>query len=1440
MRNRLSPTRLRKRSPLLGIEGLEDRVVPAAILNITNAPTGIFPQFDLVDPNPDVGGVFGTQVLYLPSGNIIVTDPGDDAGGVDAGAVYLFNGTTGALISALTGSHANDHLSLNGVQVLTNGNFVVVSIEWDNGSAVDAGAVTWGSSITGVSGVVSAANSLVGSQAKDNVGGDSSGGDSGLTLLANGNYVVRSRSWDNGAVVDAGAVTWGNGTTGTSGTVSAANSLVGSSKLDLLTAMVKVLANGNYVVVSPQWDNGTAVNAGAATWANGTVGIRGAITPINSLVGSTSEDQVGYNTIQALTNGNYLVISQTWYNGVVANAGAVTWGNGTTGVSGVVTAANSLIGSQEDKLGNGDVLELRNGNYLVRSPFWDNGTNRDAGAITWGNGKTGVTGVVSAANSLVGSHTGDLVGIDGVTMLAKGNYIVNSSYWDNGTVADAGAATWGDDTTGVSGVVSAANSLVGSQTNEISGGSFSKSSITLLTNGNYIVRNPSWSSDTNRFAGAATWGSGTTGIRGTISSANSLIGTSAFDYVGFGGVTELTNGNYLVQSNFWDNGNVSGAGAITWGNGKTGVSGVVSPANSLVGSQTGDRVGLGVTQLTNGNYVVVSSQWNNGTAARAGAFTWGNGTTGVTGVVSAANSLVGSSFNDGLVPDAYPYDFRAKSFASAVPLTNGNYIVTWPDWNNGTIVDAGAATWGDGTNGTSGIVSAANSLVGTTEADFVGRRVVPLANGNYVVESPQWNNGTVRDAGAVTWGNGVTGISGAVSIANSLVGSSGFDMVGSVEPLPDGNYNVRSPFWDNGGVFDPGVLTFGDGTKGIAGIITPANSLIGPQSNQFAPNTNGNLINGNVLATRIPNSPGADRVVFTWYSGTNGQTLDGLFNFTPQNSIFGNFRFRFPSIAFSVTPDKRMFVADFSDGPGRVVVGFPDANLLTFERGGAQPLNVTPNLFALSLNSGQDVLSQATTTIAVTSPIVTDNPTGNGGALTLESLGALNLNANITTDNGNLTLLGTTITPAAGVTVNTGTGTLNLPSGKLVLNQTLAVNGGVNLSGVSLTATLLPTIQGKSVTLIDKLSSGPIAGTFAGLAQGAQLTIGGADFTISYIGGDGNDTTLTRLSASVSVPVLVGFPQFAAGTDVGGGTATLFDPGLSVRFSVTPFVGFTGGVRTATADFNGDGVADLVVGTGPGIATQVRIFDGKTQAELFFVSPFENTFTGGVYISAGDVTGDGIPDLAITPDEGGGPRVDVYSGAAGFPKLTAFFGIDDVNFRGGARSAIADMTGDGVADLIVVAGFGGGPRVAGFDGKSLSGTPLKIFGDFFAFEQALRNGIFVTAGDINGDGFADLIAGGGPGGGPRVLAFDGKSLLTNQYVNLANFFGGDVDSRGGIRVAVKNLDGDTKADLVVGSGAGAGSRLTGYLGANIGPSGTPTTQFDFDALAGFSGGVFVG
>ncbi|MFO0799724.1 MAG: LamG-like jellyroll fold domain-containing protein [Gemmataceae bacterium] len=350
-------------------------------------------------------------------------------------------------------------------------------------------------------------------------------------------------------------------------------------------------------------------------------------------------------------------------------------------------------------------------------------------------------------------------------------------------------------------------------------------------------------------------------------------------------------------------------------------------------------------------------------------------------------------------------------------------------------------------------------------------------------------------------------------------------------------------------------------------------------------------------------------------------------------------------------------------------------------------------------------------------------------------------------------------------------------------------------------------------------------------------------------GGIAEATTTVRVpvgpSPPASTPELVGFPQFGVGADRGGAPVVrYFNPDGSSRFDPTVFDGTAdGGVRTAAADFNGDHIADLVVGTGPGVATFVRILDGVTQAEMFAVAPFEAAFTGGVYVAAGDLTGDGIADLVITPDEGGGPRVVVYRGGD-FLRVANFFGIDDPNFRGGARAAVGDLDGDGRADLVVAAGFGGGPRVAAFSGRSVGDglPPEKLFNDLFVFEQALRNGAFIAVGDLDGDGRGELIAGGGPGGGPRVLALSGADLLAGRSDGsrpVANFFAGNVENRGGIRVAVKDLDGDRFADLVVGDGAGGGSRVTGYYGKDFGGGGAPEA-FGFDAFPGLTAGVFVG
>jgi hypothetical protein len=284
------------------------------------------PQFDLIDPHPTAGSRFGNLVYVLSSGNIVVTNPGDDFGGNAAGAVYLFDGRSGALISSLAGNHSGDQIGSPGVVLLSNGNYVVASPSW-NGAR---GAATWGSGTAGVSGAVSDSNSLVGSTAGDFVSGYISGGGprpvytyANIAALHNGNYIVASYYWNN----VRGALTWGNGSTGVTGPVSDANSLVGTNRTEGV-GYLAFLTNGNYVVFNRLWNG----NRGAVTWGDGNAGVTGTVSAANSLVGSNPGDYVGsgrfgYDGFIPLSNGNYLVESPGWKGHI----GAVTWGDGSKG-----------------------------------------------------------------------------------------------------------------------------------------------------------------------------------------------------------------------------------------------------------------------------------------------------------------------------------------------------------------------------------------------------------------------------------------------------------------------------------------------------------------------------------------------------------------------------------------------------------------------------------------------------------------------------------------------------------------------------------------------------------------------------------------------------------------------------------------------------------------------------------------------------------------------------------------------------------------------------------------------------------------------------------------------------------------------------------------------------------------------------------------------------
>ena len=298
---------------------------------------------------------------------------------------------------------------------------------------------------------------------------------------------------------------------------------------------------------------------------------------------------------------------------------------------------------------------------------------------------------------------------------------------------------------------------------------------------------------------------------------------------------------------------------------------------------------------------------------------------------------------------------------------------------------------------------------------------------------------------------------------------------------------------------------------------------------------------------------------------------------------------------------------------------------------------------------------------------------------------------------------------------------------------------------------------------------------------------------------------------------------------------------------------FTGGVQVAVADVNNDGVLDVITAPGAGVvpingADLIKVWDGATleaaggatlqhfvadpsSALLDTIMPEAAAYKNGLFVAAGDVNGDGTVDIVASRGTGA-PMVRVFASSI------ASGTISDASNTGPITITVDSTVGLQEGDRVVIKNVAGNTAANGtwtisnvtansfdLDGSFGSDTFVDdglatwsvavpvytastAFGPYSA-AQRVSTGSPIAVGDVDGDGVAEIITVPGSGQPALVRIFDGFGNFIRQFNGFEPTF------RNGVSIAAGDLDGDGKAEIILGAGTGGASRVR-ILNASFG------------------------
>ncbi|AWM37417.1 Extracellular serine protease precursor [Gemmata obscuriglobus] len=1469
---RSSPARARA---LLRLALLEDRTVPAT-----------FTWTGAVDTNWNTSGNWndGAANTTVPS------SPTD---------VLVFDSTAGA---NLTSNNDIAALTVSEIQI-TNPGYTITGTQ----------PVTVTTAVTDTTATGSSAVSL------DIAGAATLTKSGGSTLILSGTNTFTGATTVSGgelqlaggaALGDATAVTVGAGAALTLVASETIGSLAGAGNLMLATFILTTGANNSSTafsgVISDLGDlikagSGTFTLSGANTYA-GTTAVSGGTLSV------TGDGNLGTGAVILATGTTLAVTGATTIDNDIALAGAAT-----VDTSVAVTASGILSGSAGlTKFGAGTLTLTNTNNEAAFSGTITaasgtlavaNDNALGSGALTFSGGSFTITGTTTVDNDIVLNApttpidvgTGLTVTLSGVISETGGARAIDKS--GAGTLVLTGTNTYTGNTNLNGGTVSVAgDSNLGAGTIN-----FNQSTPTLVITGagtidNAILLGVPGTVDTpvavtlsGVISGASTFTKSSTGTL-TLSGANTYTGTTTVSAgtlsvagdgnLGTGAVTLAAGSTLAVTGATTIDNDIALTGAAT-----VDTSAAVTASGVISGTGGLTKAGTGTLTLTGTNTFTGATTVSGGTLSVSGGAALDDGSAvSVSGgaiLALGANETVGSLAGAGnLTLSAFTLtaggDNTSTTFSGVASGTGGLAKA-----GTGTLTLSGANTYTGATTVSSGTLTlAGNSAIADTAP-------VTVSAGATLALSADEGIGSLAGAGNVTLGvnfltaggdNTSTTFSGVISGTGALTKDgtgtltlSGANTYTGTTTVSAGTLSVAADA--NLGV---GTVTLAAGTTlAVTGATTIDNAVA--LSGAATVDTSAAV----TLSGVISGANGLTKV------GTGTLTLSGANTYTGTTTVSAG--------TLSVAGDGNL-------GTGAVTLAAGSTLAVTgattidndIALTGAATVDTSAAVTASGVISGTGGLTKAGTgTLTLTGTNTFTGSTVVSAGTTLVT-GSIATSSGVQVSNG-ATLGGTGTVPAvtalSGATLAPGTspgvintGALILPTGATFSPEIngatvgsgydqAAVTGTVDVTGATLAVTLgFTPVAGTSFTLIANDGADAVTGTFNGLAEGATFTSGGVTFTISYVGGTGNDVVISTAPPTLSIS------NVTAAEGNTGGTPFTFTVTLSVPSSQTVTVNYATAPGTATDDFVsisgtltfapgetsktvtvtviGDTViepdetftvvlsnpinATIATGTGTGTITNddrtspavvsigtpgtpgtVRPIDPTTGAPGTPITAFAG-FGGEIRVAAGDVNGDGLADTVTGAGAGAaGGHVKVF--AADGTLLYSFLAF--TGFSGGVFVSTGDVNGDGFEDIVVAADAGAAPHVKVFSGKD--GALLQ---SFLAYDAGFRGGVRVSTGDVNGDGFDDIITGSGPGSTPHV-----KVLSGNDGVLLRSFLAYDAGFRGGVYVASGDVNGDGRDDIVTGTGPGTRAHVKVFSASD----GSLLQSF-FAYDAGFRGGVRVG